>query len=104
MEQRNRTKKKSKARKPSKIRIKRDIKYRSTIAFFKKHERWPSPTAKDEKELELGQWVVRVRYVRNHHPERLPEKVIRLIDKIDAAKLQKASINGKVIIINLKIL
>ncbi|RGP18378.1 helicase associated domain-containing protein [Parabacteroides gordonii] len=90
MEQRNRTKKKSKARKPSKIRIKRDIKYRSTIAFFKKHERWPSPTAKDEKELELGQWVVRVRYVRNHHSERLPEKVIRLIDKIDAAKLQKS--------------
>lgn len=90
MEQRNRTKKKSKARKPSKVRIKRDIKYRSTIAFFKKHQRWPSPTAKNEKELELGQWIVRVRYSRNHHPERLPEKVIQLIDRIDADKLQKS--------------
>lgn len=86
MEQKGKTNKKGKVRKPSKVSIKRNNKYHSTITFFRKNNKWPSPTAKDPKEASLGQWIVRIRYNRNHSPEKLPEKIIQLVDKIDADK------------------
>ena len=91
MEPRGKGDKKSKARKPGKVSKKRNSKYRSTIAFFEKNNRWPSPTSKNLKEQPLGQWIVRIRYIKNHFPERLPEKIIDLVDKIDADKLQKST-------------
>ncbi|MCL3851329.1 MULTISPECIES: helicase associated domain-containing protein [Parabacteroides] len=94
MEPRGKIDKKSKVRKtrkPNKVSKKRNNKYRSTIAFFEKNNKWPSPTAKDPKELPLGQWIVRIRYLRNHFPERLPEKIIELVDRIDADKQQKST-------------
>lgn len=72
---------------------KRNNNYRAVISFFEKNNRWPSATAKNEKELSLGQWVVRVTYLKRHHPERLPEKVIKLIERIEFDRSRKYDIH-----------
>ena len=46
-------------------------------------------TSKNEKERHLAEWIIRYRFIRNHTPEKLTEKQIQLIDRIDVEKTQK---------------
>lgn len=69
---------------------KRNYKRRSVIAFYEKNKRWPVPTAKNLRERQLGSWITRFRHYRNHYPEKLTEKEIELIDRIDADRYQKS--------------
>lgn len=62
---------------------------RAIIVFYDKHNKWPVPTAKEAKERSLGQWISRCRFLKNHSPEKLIGKQIRLIDRIDADKIRK---------------
>lgn len=73
--------KKKKKRKTSKFCL--------TLRFFEKHQRGPSPTAKDITEQRLGAWVTRARFLRNHSEEKLPDRVLELLDRIDADKSKK---------------
>lgn len=80
-------------KKPNKTAQKRNYNYRSVVLFFEKNKRWPSASSKNEKEMSLGQWIVRVAYLKRHHPERLPEKVIKLIERIEIDKNQKYEVH-----------
>ena len=62
---------------------------RAIIVLYDKHNKWPVPTAKEAKERSLGQWISRCRFFKNHSPEKLIGKQIRLIDRIDADKIRK---------------
>ena len=56
--------------------------------LYDKHNKWPVPTAKEAKN-EVLQWISRCRFLKNHSPEKLIGKQIRLIDRIDADKIRK---------------
>ncbi|MCD8270734.1 MAG: hypothetical protein LUD46_21435 [Parabacteroides sp.] len=75
-------------RKSNKVVQKRERMRRAVIAFYQDNKKWPSSTAKDPKEMRMGMWISRTRYLKNHHPERLPEKIMDLIDWIDEEKIQ----------------
>lgn len=70
-------------------RKKRSTKQYAVIAFYEKNNRWPAPSSQNVKERHLGEWITRCRFIRNHSPEKLTEKQIQLIDRIDADKAQK---------------
>lgn len=63
-------------------------KYRLTLKFFEKNKRWPSASSTDLDEQRLGSWITRTKFVRNHSAEKLTQKEIELIDRIDADKSQ----------------
>lgn len=64
-------------------------KYILTLRFFEKNKRAPSATAKDIAEQRLGSWVTRTRFLRNHSEEKIPDRVLELLDRIDADKIEK---------------
>lgn len=75
-------------KKKNKTVQKREKMRRAVIAFYHKNKKWPSSTAKDPNEMRMGMWVSRTRYIKNHHPERLPAKISELIGLIDEEKVQ----------------
>lgn len=77
-------------------------KYCLTLRFFEKNKRGPSTTAKDLAEQRLGAWVTRARFLRNHSEDKLPEKVIELLDRIDADKNEKRMLQWERNYYNLK--